>query len=127
MVVALLSGTGLPDAALSSGECEWLVSCLFVAPHSSGDAVGELVFVGSSGFASGLAFAGFLGEAMAWGWLRYWVTDAMCSPELIRLLPVKSSRCQSGSPVPSPEDRAMAPAAAPASELGARGRIADLA
>ncbi len=54
--------TGLSDAPLSSGECEGLISGLFVAPHSSDDAVGELAFVGSSGFASGLAFGGFFGE-----------------------------------------------------------------
>ena len=57
-----MSGIGLSDAPLSSGEREWLVSVLFVAPHSSDDTVGELAFVGSSGFASGLAFAGFAGE-----------------------------------------------------------------
>ena len=57
------SGGGLSDAPLSSCECEWLVSGLFVAPHSADDAVGELAFVGSSGVASGFAFAGFAGEA----------------------------------------------------------------
>ena len=53
---------GLSDAPLSSGEREGLVSGGFVAPHSADDAVGELAFVGSSGFASGFAFAGFAGE-----------------------------------------------------------------
>ena len=47
---------------MSSGEREGLLSGGFVAPHSADDAVGELAFVGSSGFASGLAFAGFSGE-----------------------------------------------------------------
>ncbi|WP_419839680.1 hypothetical protein [Candidatus Poriferisodalis sp.] len=47
---------------MSSGEREWLFSGGFVAPHSADDAVGELAFVGSSGFASGFAFAGFFGE-----------------------------------------------------------------
>ena len=53
---------GLSDAPLSSGECEWLFSGLFVAPHSAYDAVGEVAFVGSAGFSSGLAFCGFAGE-----------------------------------------------------------------
>ena len=39
-----------------------LLSGDFLAPHSADDAVGELAFVGSSGFASGLAFGGFAGE-----------------------------------------------------------------
>ena len=39
-----------------------LLSGDFVAPHAADDAVGELAFVGSSGFASGLAFGGFAGE-----------------------------------------------------------------
>ena len=52
----------MSDAPLSSGECESGVSGGFVAPHSADDAVGELAFVGSSGFASGLAFGGFAGE-----------------------------------------------------------------
>ena len=53
---------GLSDAPLSSGECVGLFSGLFVAPHSADDSVGEVAFVGSSGFASGFAFAGFSGE-----------------------------------------------------------------
>ena len=40
-----------------------LLSVFFVAPHSADDAVGEVAFVGSSGFAWGLALAGFAGEA----------------------------------------------------------------
>ncbi len=36
---------GLSDAPLSSGECEWLVSGGFVAPHSADDAVGEFADV----------------------------------------------------------------------------------
>ena len=62
--------------------------------------------------------------------MRCWVTDAMCSTELMRRLPRKSSRCLTGSPLPSPEDRATAPAAAPAGELRFAvepGRVADLA
>jgi len=39
-----------------------LLSGGFVAPHSADDAVGEVAFVGSPGFASGLAFAGFAGQ-----------------------------------------------------------------
>ena len=53
---------GLSDAPLSSGECVGLFSGLFVAPHSAYDSVGEVAFVGSSGFSSGFAFAGFAGE-----------------------------------------------------------------
>ncbi len=49
---------GLSDAPLSSGERERLFSGLFVAPHSADDSVGEVAFVGSSGF----SFAGFSGE-----------------------------------------------------------------
>ena len=47
-----------PSGGVKSG----LLSVFFVAPHASDDAVGEMAFVGSSGFASGLAFAGFSGE-----------------------------------------------------------------
>ena len=39
-----------------------LLSGGFVAPHSADDPIGEVAFVGSPGFASGLAFAGFAGE-----------------------------------------------------------------
>ena len=39
-----------------------LLSGGFVAPHAADDAVGEVSFVGSSGFASGLAFGGLAGE-----------------------------------------------------------------
>lgn len=53
---------GLSDAPLSSGERKWLLSGVFVAPHSADDSVGELSFVGSSGFSSGLALCGFAGE-----------------------------------------------------------------
>ena len=53
---------GLSDAPLSSGECERLFSGLFVASHSAYDSVGEVAFVGSSGFSSGFAFCGFAGE-----------------------------------------------------------------
>ena len=48
----------------------------------------------------------------------------------MRRLPLKSSRCLTGSPLPSPEDRATAPAAAPACEFRLAvepGRVADLA
>ena len=53
---------GLSDAPLSSGEREGLSSGGFVSPHAADDAVGEVSFVGSSGFASGLAFGGLAGE-----------------------------------------------------------------
>ncbi|MDE0115225.1 MAG: hypothetical protein OXT07_01185 [bacterium] len=53
---------GLSDAPLSSGEREWLLSGVFVAPHSADDSVGELSFVGSSGFVSGFALCGVAGE-----------------------------------------------------------------
>ena len=57
---------GLSDALLSSvwsgGGCEVRFSGVFVSPHSADDAVGEVAFVGSAGFASGLAFAGLAGE-----------------------------------------------------------------
>ena len=36
-----------------------MFSGLFVAPHSADDSVGEVAFVGSSGFSSGFAFAGY--------------------------------------------------------------------
>ena len=55
-------GRGLSDAPLSSGEREGLSSGGFVSPHAADDAVGEVSFVGSSGFASGLAFGGLAGE-----------------------------------------------------------------
>ncbi len=43
----------------SSGSVKsGLLSVFFVAPHASDDAVGEMAFVGSSGFAAGFAFAG---------------------------------------------------------------------
>ena len=60
--MAAASRGGVTDAPLSSGERGGLLSGGFVAPHSADDAVGELAFVGSSGFASGLAFGGFSGE-----------------------------------------------------------------
>ena len=44
-----------------------------------------------------------------WGWLRCWVTDAVCSTELMRRLPLKSSRCLTGSAGPSPDESATAP------------------
>ncbi len=53
---------GLSDAPLSRGGWLGLFSGGFVAPHSADDAVGELSFVGSAGFTSGLAFCGFAGE-----------------------------------------------------------------
>ncbi|MPZ54245.1 MAG: hypothetical protein GEU79_16195 [Acidimicrobiia bacterium] len=41
---------------------------LFVSPHSSDDTVGELAFVGASGFSAGLAF-GFLAGQVFPDWL----------------------------------------------------------
>ena len=64
------------ERVLDGGDCQTLpcqvmwsgglfggvLSVLFVAPHASDDAVGEVAFVDSSGFAAGLAFGGFSGE-----------------------------------------------------------------
>lgn len=46
-----------------------LLSVFFVSPHAADDAVGEVAFVGSAGFASGLAFAGLAGEVGGGFWL----------------------------------------------------------
>ena len=40
-------------------------SGLLVSPHAADDAVGEVAFVGSSGFSSGLSLGGFLFEVEA--------------------------------------------------------------
>ena len=44
------------SSVLSGGGREVRFSGLFVSPHSADDAVGEVSFVGSAGFASCLAF-----------------------------------------------------------------------
>ena len=59
---SFLTDLGLSDALLSSDECERLLSGGFVAPHSADDAVGELAFVGSSGFASGFCLRRLCGR-----------------------------------------------------------------
>ena len=122
---------GLSDAPLSSGECVRLFWGLFGASHSADYSVGEVAFAGSSGFASGLAFAGFSGEVGGClGCCRAWVTEAMCSTLLTRRLPLKSSRCLSGSPLPWSEDEATAPVPHQRSNSGLAvepGRVADVA
>ena len=35
---------------------------MFVVPHAAGDSVGEVAFVGSSGFSGGFAFGAFPGD-----------------------------------------------------------------
>ena len=65
-MLRLSAATGLSDAPLSSGEVLGLFSGGFVSPLSADDLVGEVAFVGASGFASGLAFCGFAGEVGGW-------------------------------------------------------------
>ena len=64
---------------------------LFVAPHSADDSVGEVAFVGSSGFASGLAFAAFLGEVGEVPWVLWTRGGARCGSrhqeQQVRTLP----------------------------------------
>ncbi|MCP4964572.1 MAG: hypothetical protein GY926_05005, partial [bacterium] len=49
--------SGVSDAPLSSGGRGGRCSGFFVFPHSADDAVGEMAFVGSSGFAAGFALS----------------------------------------------------------------------
>jgi hypothetical protein len=49
---------GLSDAPLSSGDLVTCCAVSLVGPHASDDAVGEVAFVGASGFAGCRAFRG---------------------------------------------------------------------
>ena len=65
-----------------------------------------------------------------WGCCRAWVTEAMCCTELMRRLAVKSSRCSTGAPEPSPDESATAPVPHQRANSGLSvepGRVADVA
>jgi hypothetical protein len=49
---------GLSDAPLSSSDRVSGCSAVFVGPHAADDAVGEVAFVGSTGFSSRFALGG---------------------------------------------------------------------
>ncbi len=66
---ASMQDLGLPHASLPSRLFEIELLASFVLPHPSDNAVGEVAFVSSPGFASGLALGGLAVEEGLRGWV----------------------------------------------------------